>query len=295
VAVCTRNRPVALSRCLASLGTQARLPDEVLVIDASDAPSETPSGVSLSFPLRLIPFEPSLVRQRNCAIEEANGEVLVFVDDDCELESGYLAAFSEAFTSEDVLGVAGRFLNPPAPKGVLRSLLADLFMIPSAGSGRFRLSTFPTVPTGTDERDVECFACGNMGVRTSIARLLRFDEALGDPATGFAYCEDDDFARRLARVGRIRYVPAAALWHNAQRQVGGDNPRLYASLVENAWYLRRKNWPPSRLTDVAFIWACLGLLLRYLVERRPAAAHGVLAGVGRLMLGRTGAIACHVG
>src|SRR5262249_53689808 len=38
VVICTRNRPVALSACIASLAEQSRRADEVLVVDAGTAP-----------------------------------------------------------------------------------------------------------------------------------------------------------------------------------------------------------------------------------------------------------------
>jgi hypothetical protein len=73
-------------------------------------------------------------------------------------------------------------------------------------------------------------------------------------------------------------VPSATLWHRRARSRADDSPSLYASLVVNAWYLRRKNWPPGRLRDVALAWATLGLALRFLVEGRRRAARGVLRG-----------------
>jgi len=290
LAVCTLDRPESLRRCLESVGRQTRLPDEVVVVDASLESSGKASVPGLRA-ARWIRSEPGLTRQRNLALDSTECDLIVFVDDDVELEPGYLAEIEAAFGPDDVVAATGRVLNPPAPGGPVRALLADLFLIASTGSGRFRRSTFATIACEGPARDVECLYGCNMALRREPAARLRFDEKL----TGFGYCEDDDIARRLGRLGRLRFVPAATLWHRTQRQIGRDDPALYASLVGNAWYLRRKNWPTSRLTDIAFTWACLGLLFRYLAERRLTAARGVLTGVEHLVLRRPDALASHPG
>ncbi len=276
VAVCTLDRPESLRRCLDSVARQARPPDEVLVVDASAAAP----AARAELPLRSLRSSPGLTVQRNVALDATTSEVIVFVDDDCELEPDYLAELERAFDDETVVAAGGRFLNPPAPRNRLQAVLADLFGIPSTGSGRFRRSTFPTIPCDARERDVECLSGGNMALRREVAAGLRFDERL----TGFGYCEDDDIARRIGREGRIRYVPEATLWHRPQRRRAGDDPAIYRSFVENAWYLRRSNWPQSRLTDAAFVWAAVGLVLRYAAERRFAAARGAAGGVVSLRL-----------
>lgn len=273
VAVCTLGRHEALERCLATVAAQERAPEETIVADASPEPFRAEQ------PVLVLATPPGLTRQRNAALDAARSDVIVFVDDDSELEPGYLAALERAFNDPGVVAAAGRFLEPPAPGGPVRAALADLFGIPSTGSGRFRRSTFPTIASDGPARDVECLQGGNMAIRVEVARRLRFDEAL----TGFAYCEDDDIARRLGCEGRIRYVPEATLRHRPLRRAGGDDPAVYESLVRNAWYLRRKNWPPSRLTDAAFAWAALGLVLRYAGEGRLRAALGVARGVRALL------------
>lgn len=276
VAVCTRDRHEALSRCITSLADQDRPPDEVVVVDASLEPRPILNEAT-DLAIRTIAARPALAAQRNRALDEATGDVIVFVDDDCEAAPGFLGALERAFVTNDVVAAAGRFSNPPGPTGRVTAFLADLFLIPSTGSGHFRRSTFPTVADGPDARDVECLTTANMAVRADAGRQIRFDESL-DSDSGYAYMEDDDFARRASRAGRIRYVPNALLRHRSDARSWADDETITRSLIENAWYLRRKNWPSSRLTDAAFAWAVTGLALRYAVERRPRAVVGALRG-----------------
>ena len=93
VVICTRNRPVALSACIASLASQSRPADEVLVVDAGTA--RLPARMRRRLRKRLggtrirfVATPPGLPRQRNLGATLAHGSVIVFFDDDVVLEAG---------------------------------------------------------------------------------------------------------------------------------------------------------------------------------------------------------------
>jgi glycosyltransferase involved in cell wall biosynthesis len=182
LAICTVDRPTSLSRSLASAALQRRPPDEIIVVDASSAGG--PAAIPDRPGVRVLTGEPWLTRQRNVALDACTSELVVFVDDDTELDPGYLEEIEAAFLEPDVIAATGRVRNPPAPGSPLRAWLADLFLLPSTGEGAFRRSTFPTIPCDGPPRDVECLYGCNMAFRRAAAVRCRFDEAL----TGLGYC-----------------------------------------------------------------------------------------------------------
>lgn len=87
IAIVTRNRSNSLRRCLSSLTKQPFSPLEVLVID--NASKDKTKKVALSFgkilPVRyIVELQVGIPYARNRALKEAKGDILAFIDDDCE-------------------------------------------------------------------------------------------------------------------------------------------------------------------------------------------------------------------
>src|SRR5882672_2987755 len=99
VAVCTYRRPASVTRFLTSLALQERIPDRLVIVDASpDSDTEAavrrhPAAaavnetryVRVSGPLR------GLTRQRNVALRLVETDLVAFFDDDVVLLAGCLA------------------------------------------------------------------------------------------------------------------------------------------------------------------------------------------------------------
>ena len=95
-------------------------------------------------------------------------------------------------------------------------------------------------------RDMEFMPGPFMSARRDIAAQVRFDERLN----GYSLGEDDDFAYRLSRRGRIRYEPAAIVCHQelGRRDIDrpdGERRRMNRLQVVNKTYLFRKNFPQT--------------------------------------------------
>lgn len=96
VVIPTRNRPTHLVRALAAVARQTRRPDEVLVVDASDAPFDPTSAPLPGLPVACLHSRPGVCRQRNAGIRRARGTHVLLLDDDIEIPDDYierLAAF----------------------------------------------------------------------------------------------------------------------------------------------------------------------------------------------------------
>ncbi|HLV26818.1 MAG TPA: glycosyltransferase [Gemmatimonadales bacterium] len=113
VAVCTRDRPADLERCLDSL-TRLEYPDfDVAVVDNAPATDATRRLVAERFPQVRYIHEPraGLDWARNRAIVEARGEVLAYTDDDTLADPGWLMAFGRLFAaSPGLAAVTGSVL-----------------------------------------------------------------------------------------------------------------------------------------------------------------------------------------
>lgn len=97
----TCGRPDQLSECLRRVMSQQAESYEVIVSDDSPAPGPRPEAARVQWvqgPRR------GPAANRNCGARRATGEWLVFLDDDCLPEAGWLAAYGEAAAdSADVL------------------------------------------------------------------------------------------------------------------------------------------------------------------------------------------------
>lgn len=98
VLIPTRNRPAPLARALRSLAALALPPDfavDVLVVDnsADGNAAAVVDAATLPFPARCIAApQPGVATARNTGVAAAEGEIVAFLDDDCEAQPDWLDA-----------------------------------------------------------------------------------------------------------------------------------------------------------------------------------------------------------
>ena len=115
----TRNRPASLRRLLDSLARQTRLPNETVIVEASDRP-EDEGELRRSYPsltIRVMLSPPSLCKQRNLGIRSATGEFILLADDDIEFPPSYLASILEYASEHPADGAVSGTLQEPSPDG----------------------------------------------------------------------------------------------------------------------------------------------------------------------------------
>ena len=130
-------------------------------------------------------------------------------------------------------------------------------------------------------RDVEYMPGTLMSARRAIAAETRFDERLA----GYALGEDDDFAYRLSRRGRIRYVPEAIVDHRALGTRSMDRRAQDRLVVLNRAYLYRKNFPATVSGHVGFARLMLLLFGDRVLNREWQGVRGLLDGLRELQGG----------
>ena len=286
VVIPTMRREAILAATLDSLRRCDPAPHEVIVIDADSEGSSQPVVTELDqeveLAVRYIRSSPSLTLQRNLGIEDASGDVIVFLDDDVDIEPDLFVRLDEAYGDPDVVGATGRIGEPESgrrggPRSALRRLL------PGGGrEGTFTRYGYPRYLRDVDSpADVEFMQGCFMSARRELAAQVRFDEQLG----GYALAEDEDFSYRLSRVGRVRYDPRAVVHHDNSGFAGRDRRAFGRTVVVHRWYLLRKNFAPTRFARLEFAALVVVLVIHRLLNGDLAGARGIWAGVRAIARG----------
>lgn len=227
VVVPTKNRPLEVARMLASLRAQETQPLEVIVVDQS-----TPRYELEPFPGLIHLHEPAfsgLTAARNRGVAEANGDVLLFFDDDVLLESDCVAEVAAVFARRpDVIGAQCAIHNPWDD---------DPLSLWDVSTWIFEHGFFSSRPRRRGGDRVPRLIDGLASAyRRSLFAHERFDERL----TGYCFAEDWDFTKRAERYGRLVIAERARVRHVAS-PVNRANKQRYLELRrENILYLYDK-------------------------------------------------------
>ena len=237
VAVCTRDRPALLHKCLAAVSRLNPGPKQVLVIDNSEGNSDT-RKVAHDYGARyVVEPVPGLCRARNRALAECETDIVVFIDDDIIPASNWLLQLLEPFSDEKTGATAGRVVTPEAlvPDHHLRN----------------------RVLTNHDPHWFEIAAFGGLGLGANMAIRKRacapesfFDERLGRGGPFEIGDESYAFASLLSKGYQIVYTPSAVVHH----------PPPTRSTIEREarnsftyWLLLFSRFPRQRLTLIRFL------------------------------------------
>ncbi|HEX4947211.1 MAG TPA: glycosyltransferase [Blastocatellia bacterium] len=213
VLICTRNRAASLRETLKAvfaLAPPAGYEYEVVVIDNGSTDgtrvviAELIAGLPLHQDKRLrYGYEPmpGLSHARNAALRIAQGDVLVFIDDDIWPEASWLNEIYQEFAADPQLCLLGG-----------RVLLAQAHLQPVGivtGEQRQTLTT----PDGA-----AMVIGANFAFRRSVVEQIGgFDPRLGAGGL-FAAGEDVDFVYRAMKAGhKLVYAPQALVYHNHDR------------------------------------------------------------------------------
>lgn len=288
VIICTRNRIADIIRCLESLVLQTAMPEELIVVDSSDASLEFNAEFKTIFsPTRFVQTQlryqhtrPGLTYQRNIGIALATHDIVHFIDDDVMLTCNYLASMRQIFEeNSDYAGGMGTINNIPVlPKRNWHRLLRYLFLLQrDYASGNFTFSGMPTHAYGTPTfKKVQVLGGCCMAYRSWIFKEYRFDEQL----MRYGFMEDCDFSYRVSQRYALFYNPKAQLAHypsKANRDGIIDNRAMY---IQHYRYLFYKNiYPNNRLLVFGMWWSILGLFVEALLTRNGDYLRGYWKGL----------------
>ncbi len=229
IIICTRNRAEALRLTLSSLAgvcVPDYLPCELIVLDngSTDETAEIVKACVLpNMPVRYI-YEPvrGLSQARNRAVAEAQGQIVLFTDDDIRLPQNWIEGMCTPIWSGNADAVAGSVRLAPH---LLRDWMTTTHRVRLAETGLLEPLEAPKRMAGAN------MAFG----KHVLARVPAFDTELGAGALGFV--EETLFSRQLVAAS-YRLVSA----YDVPVEHYFDAARLsYASLLKMAQGHERSN------------------------------------------------------
>ncbi len=207
-----------LVRLLESMKEQVSLyPSEILFIQESNILFTLPA---LPLPVRhiTIPEKQGIAFNRNQGIRQAQGEIIVFIDDDCWVQENWLTSLVvPLLQNEDVVATTGG--TQILPSNFFGDCISALGF-PGGGSLGFD-KVWKVSKTGFTNH----LSVGNCALRKEIFDLVgNFDESMKSGA------EDTEFSHRLEKAGKmVKYVPDGYAYHEART--------TWKSFVQ--WQIRR--------------------------------------------------------
>jgi GT2 family glycosyltransferase len=251
VAIPTFGRDGVLLDTVEQFRRQGTPPAEILVVDQTPAHDEATEQALLALhregAIRWIRLAaPSQPAALNVALRAATQPVVLMVDDDIRVGTGFVASHLGNYADPRVWAVAGQVLQPGEDP-------LEGYEHPSAASP---LSDVGFVFRSARRQTVRNGMSGNLSVRRDAAlRIGGFDESFAPPVS---YRFDAEFCERLARAGgEIVFDPKASLRHLRHPRGGtrsmGDHKRSASPMhgVGDYYFAFRQGLSPSTLYYVA--------------------------------------------
>jgi O-antigen biosynthesis protein len=255
VIVPTRDRPERLRECLTSV-LSCDYPEgkyEILVVDNDSADFRTRDVVEElgeRSPVRyLYERQSGSASARNRALPEADGELLLFTDDDTTVDRFWMAELVTGF-EDGIDAVTGllfpRRLDTPA----------RLWFEEYGGFSRgFVERTFDLARDWPAGEPLYPFTAGIFGTgnsmsfrRTALASIGGFDPALGNGTPALGGVDSEVLLRTVLLTHRLRYRPAAIAYHDHRAEYDALKRQIFAyGSGLTAYYLKTISTNPRAL------------------------------------------------
>lgn len=254
VIIPTYNRNKVLTETIDSVLSQKFKSFELIIVDQSRKHNKLTTYYLESIKEKRFKYykisPPSLPAARNFGLKKANGEVIIYIDDDVILDDGFIKAHYESYMKYKAVAVVGRIKEKNKP-------ISDKLLFlrkTSFGAGNFNYPRFAYAETAQ--------GC-NMSYKKSLLKKIGgFDTNF----IGNAMREESDVSFKIRKMGKkILYNPKASLFHKFY-QSGGcrektsihDNYIIYRN--EIIFFLRHRP-----LTYFPYFFA--GHFFKYVLNR----------------------------
>lgn len=268
IVICTLNNVVGLKKCITSITQQTLKPNEIIIVhgDIGGGMEECitkkiqPILQSNLITLKYIKTLKSLVLQRNIGIDNAVGDVIVFLDDDVLLAKDYFYYLLEVYQaqwSDNIGGVQGTIIevmsgNSWSPLEVIKKIILYGNI---TGRGRLLVSGNPSFcGNPKDIKEVEIFNGCMMSFRRDILLKNRFDTNFKE----FWMCDDIELSYRISRQYHLYQTPLARLHHISSTPNYEGNRKMARMLVYNRFYIFRSYFSKSKINWILFFWSNIG-------------------------------------
>lgn len=260
IIICTKDRPAGLAHAIASIKASGEVgrSAEIVVVEEADAPRDLPDVRYVYLPRHGHGFGYA----RNVGVREAQGDILLFIDDDCEAEQGWGEALIAPFhENPQILGVAGAVMVKDC--GVI-GYAENILGFPGGGLRYRHEAQGQIVPT----RYLSTCNCAYRRKAVLDAGGFLENARLGG--------EDFLLAEKVSATGPCMYAPAAVVYHRPRGRLGAifrwftrrgqsEIALLQAAVDQKrfAWFLLRSSWTLRGLALLAVLalWPGLAALL----------------------------------
>ena len=261
--ICTRDRPEELARCLASLGSQTRPPDEIIVVDNASRDGRTRAAAEAAGVIYVREDRPGLDIARNAGVRAARGDIIAFTDDDVRLHPAWFERLTGAL--EDGTAMAATGLVLPAELETEAQQIFERYW----GFGRgydpqMFGAEFFAADSRTGSEVWKIGAGASMAFRReAFEQAGLFDERLDVGAAGCS--GDSEFWHRiLSKGGVCRYEPAAVAFHYHRRDLAGLGSQIYHYMKGHSAALLVQY---ERSRNRGNLWRLFSFLPRYYASR----------------------------
>ncbi len=281
----TKNRPDDLRLTLKTFLSQSIPANELIIVDQSENEKskavtseifQNAAAKGISVPELKYIHDTSIKgvsQARNRALDLAEGNLWLFLDDDIDMEPVFIEELLKVFRENpQVSGISGVITNYPVPPFSYRSWLW-LF-----ARGPFREKRLPVYWDAHKFRKlipVIGMSGGLMCIRAEFARTGRFDEGMRDG-------EDVDYCVNLKGNPLFVLAPKVRLKHMASN-INRIRESWLKKFAASQSHLYHKNWGGKLSNKLYFGWFIVGLSLASLLSclRRlsPEPFQGMLEGL----------------
>jgi GT2 family glycosyltransferase len=255
VIILTYNQRQKTLKCLSTLLGGEDIPFKVLIWD-NNSRDDTFAAIKEKFPDVSTHYSQSnlgVAGGRNAsgtiAIRELGATHLLFLDNDIEVEAGFVKALYEPFEADTGLGQTQAKLR----------FMHDRSLINDGGGARISFVFWRVKSVGFGEPDRgqydapgPCISCGGaMMVRSDVFQQLNGF----DPLFGPFGPEDLDFSLRLQKAGyKAMYIPKALGYHQVSHTYGKGYSEDYARHKSRHWllFMRRHASPGQKIAFYLF-------------------------------------------
>jgi GT2 family glycosyltransferase len=273
VIIPTRNRPHDLQLAARSLFAQTCNPGSLVIIDQSPddasrilveaelAAAQNPRGPGWNLQYVRDPAISGAATARNRAMEIADGDIWLFLDDDVVLEADFVDQLIAVYRDHpEVSGVSGVITNQTRPTVWFRVWNA-LFVRGPFHDERQPIYWYANRLRNSPPILVRRFGGGLMSFRADVIRGRRFDENLRGVSDG----EDVDFCMQLGPATRLVIAPRARLehWHSP---VGRLTDHWLRREARGKFFVYYKNWNHGFFNHLCYVWLWTGYSLVALVS-----------------------------
>ncbi|MFH7245639.1 MAG: glycosyltransferase family 2 protein [Spirulina sp.] len=228
--ICTHNRADYLGAAIDSLLGQTYDTYEIIVVDnASTDDTRSVAEARLPNPKLTYVYESTLglSAARNRGAQEAQGEILAYLDDDAEASPQWLVALAEVFMANPKAAIAGGYVSLLWPPGQMAPRWLSPALAECLGAYDLGNEIRPITQPGHTPRGL------NYAVRQDFLQAVGgFDPQLGRVGKNLLSNEELHLTQQALQAGyQVLYVPEAKVAHNVAPE------RLH-----RRWFLRRSWW-----------------------------------------------------